>query len=165
MCAASGPFQGTAQLQALQAALVDFYALDPRVLCVAVFGSLGRGDWRPDSDLDLDIVVGNTVQIQLEPELRRLGAAFEAIGERAALVIPVGGDSGDVVFESLMQLSIRYHSLANTSPNILSGLRVLGGRLSQAEVEAAAGANLRPPSTPPSTRSVDDSRPRRTVPR
>ena len=39
---------------------------DPRVLCVAVFGSLGRGDWRPDSDLDLDLVVGEGVHIEVE---------------------------------------------------------------------------------------------------
>ena len=86
---------------------MDFYADDPRVLCVAVFGSLGRGDWRPDSDLDLDVVVGDGVQIEVEPELRRLGSAFASIGERAALIIPLRVDSGDMVLESLMQLSIR----------------------------------------------------------
>ena len=127
---APAPYPGTEQHQALQAALVDFYADDPRVLCVAVFGSLGRGDWRPDSDLDLDVVVGDGVHIEVEPELRRLGSAFAAIGERAALIIPLHVDSGDMVLESLMQLSIRYHPLATTSPNILSGLLVLGGRLS-----------------------------------
>jgi len=104
---APAPYPGTAQHQALQAALVDFYADDPRVLCVAVFGSLGRGDWRPDSDLDLDVVVGDGVHIEIEPELRRLGSAFAWIGERAALIIPLRVDSGDMVLESLMQLSIR----------------------------------------------------------
>lgn len=38
---APAPYPGTEQHQALQAALVDFYADDPRALCVAVFGSLG----------------------------------------------------------------------------------------------------------------------------
>jgi len=156
MSASSAPYPGTEQHQALQAALVDFYADDPCVLCVAVFGSLGRGDWRPDSDLDLDVVVGDAVRIDVEPELRRLAAAFEAIGERTALVMPAGSDSGDVVFESLMQLSIRYHPLATTKPAILSGLLVLGGRLSQADLEAAARANLRPESPPPLTRAVDE---------
>lgn len=150
------PYPGTEQHQALQAALVDFYADDPRVLCVAVFGSLGRGDWRPDSDLDLDVVVGDGVHIEVEPELRRLGSAFASIGERAALIIPLRVDSGDMVLESLMQLSIRYHPLATTSPNILSGLLVLGGRLSQAELEAAARANHRPDPPPTVTRAVDE---------
>jgi hypothetical protein len=128
-----------------------------RACCASLFfGSLGRGDWRPDSDLDLDVVVGHDVHVDVEPELRRLGVAFEAIGEHAALFISLGVDSADVVFESLMRLSIRYHRLATTTPSILSGLLVLGGRLSQAELEAAAGANLRTELRPPLTHAVDE---------
>src|SRR5437763_15397844 len=54
-----------------------------------------------------------------------------------------------------MQFSIRYLPLATTSPNFLSGLLALGGRLSQAELEAAAGANHRPDPPPAVTRAVD----------
>jgi ribosomal protein S18 acetylase RimI-like enzyme/predicted nucleotidyltransferase len=149
MSATPTGYPGTAQHQAMLGAIVDFYADDPRVLAISVFGSLGRGDWRPDSDLDLDVVVADSVRIEIEAELHRLSAAFEPLGERAALIMPHGADNGDVVLESLLQLSVRYHPLADTNPNILSGLRVLGGQLGYAEMEAAARANQRPTASSP----------------
>jgi hypothetical protein len=52
----------------------------------------GCGAQGPDSDLDLDIIVGDTVHIDPEAELRRLSAAFEPLGERAAMIMPYGAD-------------------------------------------------------------------------
>jgi predicted nucleotidyltransferase len=134
-------YPGTAQHQAVLRAIVERYADDPRILAVAVFGSLGRGDWHPASDIDLDVVVGDGVETTVAEELGRLGPVFESVGERSALLIRYGSDAGDLVFESLLQLSVRYHRLADTNPNIASGLRVLGGKIGQEEVAAAAEAN------------------------
>jgi predicted nucleotidyltransferase len=49
------------------------------VRAIAVFGSLGRGDWRPDSDLDLDVVITDDTCIEIDGELRRLGATFATL--------------------------------------------------------------------------------------
>jgi len=148
-------YPGTDQHQAVLRAVVHAYAGDSRVRAVAVFGSLGRGDWWPDSDLDLDIVIADDTTVEVDAELRRLGASFGPLGERAALFIPSGVDSGDVVLDSLLQLSLRYHPLADTNPSILSGLRVLAGPLDQAELAAAARANRRPAAGPVMGRPVD----------
>jgi hypothetical protein len=137
------PLLGTPRHQALLAAVVAHYAGDLRMLAVSLFGSLARGTWDSYSDLDLDIVVADGVSVQPLHELERLCAAFASIGERAALIVPSGPDSGDVVLASLLELSVRYHPLATTSPNIVDSLRVLTGRLDAAVIAAAGAANRR----------------------
>ena len=132
---------GTPRHQALLQATVSYYADDPRILAVAVFGSLGRGTWDRYSDLDLDIVIADGVEIDVVQELRRLCDAFASIAERVALIIPDGDDAGDVVLESLMELSIRYHPLHTTSPNIVDSVQVLAGRIDGAAIKAAGLAN------------------------
>jgi hypothetical protein len=95
------------------------------------------------SDLDLDVVVADGVLVDPTDEVRRLEVAFERLGEHIALVVPRRPDEAKVVLASLMQLSVRFHPLRTTSPNIRSGLLVLCGSLAQAEIEAAADANAR----------------------
>ena len=145
---ASGGFPGTPQQQALLRAIASYYEEDPRILAVAVFGSLGRGDWDRHSDLDMDIVVADDVQVVVTEELERLCASLASIGERAGFIIPDGDDAGDVVFESLMQLSVRYHPLSTTSPNITNSLRVLAGRIDPAAIVAAGQANRQQEEVP-----------------
>ncbi|HET9014885.1 MAG TPA: nucleotidyltransferase domain-containing protein [Thermomicrobiaceae bacterium] len=135
---------GTPAHRALLRAFVDRYAGDPRVLAVAVFGSLGRGDWDAYSDLDLDVVLADGVSVDPLAEVATLDAAFAPAGERALLVIPDGDDAADVVLASLRGLSIRFHPLAATSPNIVDSLLVLGGPLDR-EAVAAAGLTNRAP--------------------
>ncbi len=136
-------YPGTPQHQAVLHAVVEHYHDDPRILAVCVFGSLGRGNWDRYSDLDLDIVVADDVTIRIEDELRGLCDALGAVGERAALVIPDGEDEGDVVLESLLEFSIRYHPLRATHPNIVDTLMVLAGRLDAETIMAAGLANPR----------------------
>lgn len=133
-------FPGTAQHQALLRAIVAFYQHDARVLAVIVFGSLGRGDWDALSDIDLDVVVADDAHIQVADELRRLCTSFAPLGERAALIVPQGDDEADVVLESLMQLSVRYHLMASTKPAIVDSMQVLVNRLDAATIAAAAAA-------------------------
>lgn len=133
-------FPGTKQHQALLERTVAFYQHDARVLAVIVFGSLGRGSWDAYSDLDLDVIVADGARIDLPDELERLCQSFAAVNERAAIIIP-DGDEGDIVLESLMQLSIRYHTLSQTSPNIVDSMLVLSGSLDAAEITAAGNEN------------------------
>jgi len=136
-------YPGTPQHQALLAAIAAFYADDPRILAVAVFGSLGRGNWDQFSDLDLDVVLADGVQINAIEELHHLCASFGAIGERALIIEPDGGDAdaGDVVLASLKQLSVRYHPLHTTKPQIADSLQVIMGRIDAQTINAAAQAN------------------------
>ncbi len=110
-------------------------------MAVIVFGSLGRGGWDALSDIDLDVVIADDTRIDVVDELRKLCTAFAALGEHAALIVPDGEDAGDVVLESLMQLSVRYHPLAETSPNIVSSMQVLAGVLDRAAIATAGEAN------------------------
>lgn len=130
-------------------AIVAFYEHDARVLAVIVFGSLGRGGWDARSDIDLDVVVADDARIQVVDELRRLCASFAPLGERAALIVSQGDDEADVVLESLLQLSVRYHPLAATKPAIVDSMRVLAGRLDHTTIAAAAAANPAPPEPAP----------------
>jgi predicted nucleotidyltransferase len=134
-------------------AIASFYEDDPRLLAVAVFGSLGRGDWDEYSDLDLDVVTAEGVRVEVEAELARLGGRLAETGEEIALLIP-GPDDADVVFKSGMELSIRYHPLSSTSPDIVDSLRLLTGRIDRAAIEAAGRAN-RDPQDEPLERDLD----------
>jgi len=136
-------YAGSAQHQRVLRAVVSYYAPDPRVLAVLVFGSLGRGTWDRYSDLDLDLILVDGVSVAPAQELERLCATFAPIGERAALIVPKRTDEGDVVLTSLLQLSVRYHILASTSPNIVDSLHLLWGRIGEEDIRAAGRANGR----------------------
>lgn len=131
-------------------AIVAIYAADPRVRAVALFGSLARGNWDDASDLDLDVVIADGIEITLVAELTTLCENLGGIGERAAVIVRKGADRGDVVLASLLEFSIRYHPLATTSPNIVESLRLLWSRdegtetLTAGSICAAGRAN-RPP--------------------
>lgn len=134
-------------------AIIDHYAADPRARAVALFGSMARGDWHDASDLDLDVVVADGVAIDPVAELARLCAALASIGERAAVIVASGSDCGDVVLASLLEFSMRYHALADTSPNIVDSLRLLwakddGATTADADAIRAAGRANAPPTQP-----------------
>src|SRR5260370_16620007 len=122
-------YPGTPQHQQLLQQVVIYYAGDLRILSVIVFGSLGRGNWDRYSDLDLDIISADDITINIMQELSQLCESFTAIDEHAALIIPNGEDAGDIVLESLLELSIRYHQLQTTSPTIVSSMRALPGQV------------------------------------
>ena len=136
-------YPGEPHHQALLQAITSFYADEARILAVAVFGSLGRGTWDQYSDLDLDVVVADGVAVDALTEVRRLCDALAGLGERALLVVPDRDDAADVVLESLTELSIRYHPLQTTSPNIVDSLHLLTGRIDAETIKAAGTANRR----------------------
>lgn len=134
---------GSPAHQALIERVTGHYAADPRVRAVAVFGSVSGGTWHALSDVDLDVVVADGVQVEPEAEARAI------FGARAAIVI-THGDRADIVLDSLEEASVRWHPLAATSPNITASLRLAGGdagagRLTAAQVVAAGEANRAAP--------------------
>lgn len=143
-------YPGNARHQRVLRAVTAHYADDPRILAVALFGSLGRGNWDDHSDLDLDVVLADGIQIDPVPELERLCATLAPLGEHPAIIVADGPESGDIVLESLLGISIRYHPLATTSPAIVESLRLLWGRIGEDDIRAAGSAR----STPPPARDL-----------
>ncbi len=142
-------YPGTLRHQALLKAATAYYADDPRVLALSVFGSLGRGNWDAYSDLDLDVVLADEVEVEPLEELRQLGAVFAGLGERVLLIEPDNADAGDIMLASLIGVSVRYHPLRATSPNIVDSLRVLTGSIDPERIKAAGLANRRRDDIPP----------------
>jgi predicted nucleotidyltransferase len=119
------PYPGTHEHQKLLHTIVSYYKDDPRILAITVFGSLGRGDWDPYSDLDLDIIIGDDIQINALQELELLFHISPNADEQTAIIIPHGEDAADVVLASLMEISVRYHIIMSTSPNIVKSMKLL----------------------------------------
>jgi predicted nucleotidyltransferase len=136
----SPTYPGTPEHQRLLRGVVAHYADDNRVLAVSVFGSLGRGTWDEYSDLDLDVVIADEVTLSAPDEARRL---CERLGQEPVVIVPDRDDAADVVLASLMELSIRYHPLVSTSPNIVDSLLLLTGPLDRSAIVAAGRANRR----------------------
>jgi predicted nucleotidyltransferase len=129
---------GSAAHQALIERIVRCYETDPRVRAVAVFGSVAAGTWHELSDVDLDVVVTGDAAIDPAAEARAI------FGASAAIVI-ARGDSADVVLDSLEEVSIRWHPLSATSPNITASLLLARGDLPVRQIAAAGEANRMPP--------------------
>lgn len=134
-------YPGTAEHQRILHLIVDYYTGDPRILAIGLFGSLARGNWDEFSDLDLDIVIEDKLQVDIEAELAGLCAYLGEKGDAALLLIADRPDAGVVVLASLVQFSIRYHPLATTNWKIVDSLQLLRGPLDLATVVAAGQAN------------------------
>jgi len=138
-------YPGSPAQQALLRAISAYYADDPRVLAVTVFGSLGRGAWDTYSDCDLDVVIEDGVRLDVMAEVGQLCASLQKIGEQPLLILEDSDEAADVVLASLAEFSIRYHALATTSANIIDSLTLLTGRINLATIVAAGQAQPRAP--------------------
>jgi hypothetical protein len=125
---------GSSKHRAIIADVVAHYCDDDRVRAIAVFGSVATGAWHELSDVDLDIVIGDGIVIQPAAEVASL---FRS----SAAITLVQDDSADVILESLEEVSLRWHRLSATSPNISATVRVVYGDLSDADLAAAGDAN------------------------
>jgi predicted nucleotidyltransferase len=132
---------GSPAHQALIERVVAHYAGDDRIRAVAVFGSVGAGTWHELSDVDLDVVTEDGARVDPGAEIAAL------FGPRAVIVL-AGTDAADVVLDSREELSVRWHPLRTTSPNIGATVRVVAGDLSAADLVAAGAANRGTPDEP-----------------
>jgi hypothetical protein len=135
-------YPGTPAHQAVLRAVASYYATDPRVLAVTVYGSLARGNWDAYSDADLAIVVADGVSVTTEwvaAEAERLCAACDF---RPAIVRP-SSDEADLILPLAvpMHVGIQYRPLARTSPFVGENCRILAGPLGRDSIRAAGDAN------------------------
>jgi predicted nucleotidyltransferase len=131
---------GTPQHQAFLRSVLSHYAADSRVLAVNVYGSLGRGNWDSYSDVDLDIVVADDVQLSNEWVAQEVQRLLSASGSQPVVVFS-GHDEADFILPSLLHGSICFHPLNITRANIVESVQVLGGKLDRAAIIAAGQAN------------------------
>jgi hypothetical protein len=134
---------GSPQHQALLQAVTSYYAEDPRILALGTYGSLARGTWDEFSDIDLEAVTAEDVKIDPVAEVKRLCPSFDALGERTLSVEPLYEDGATMILDSLMMVSVAYHPLAGTHPDVLDGFHLLMGRIGREEIVAAAKARTR----------------------
>ena len=134
-------YPGTAEHRVLLEAVVFVYAEDPRVLAVALFGSLTRGSWDQYSDLDMDIVLADGATVDIDTEVAQLRKFLALIGQQVVMATSNGDDAVDLILASLIGISIRYHSLEATSPNIVDSVRVLAGQIDVTAIKGAGLAN------------------------
>ncbi|HET9220869.1 MAG TPA: nucleotidyltransferase domain-containing protein [Roseiflexaceae bacterium] len=139
--AGNAALPGTPQQQRLLRAIAQHYARDPRVRAVVVFGSLGQGTWDQYSDLDLDVVTTDDADLLLSDEIERLTTLLASCDESIACVDPDGEVAVDLMLLSLIGVSLRFHPLHATPPEILGSLHVLAGTLDTAAIRAAGQAN------------------------
>ena len=127
---------GTFHHQQILETVKGFYEEDERVLATLLFGSLSRGNWDQYSDIDLDIIMSNTVMIDARIELKKLCTTIKQKHGFDALII-ADVEEGDVVLSNLVEFSIRYHILSDTKPAILDTMRSLSGSLSLDDIRTA----------------------------
>jgi predicted nucleotidyltransferase len=153
----SDQLPGTAQHQQILQVMRDFYGRDNRVLAVIVFGSLARGNWHERSDLDLDVVIDDNAYFDAGYELNRLCTLLQDKLGLGAIRIFRSPDAGDVVLSNLVEFSVRYHHLSQTSPNIVDAMWQLTGELPLEVVQAAGlSAASRVPQLPLAEALVDE---------
>ena len=121
---------GSGAHQALIAHVAAHYAGDERIRAVAVFGSVSAGTWHELSDVDLDVVTADGARVDPGAEIAAL------FGPRAVIVL-AGADAADVVLGTREELSVRWHPLGTTSPNIAATVRVVADHLRQAGAGSA----------------------------
>ncbi len=134
-------YPNTPQQQAILQAVVAFYQDDRRLLAVCLVGPLGGDAGQATAGLNLDIVLAAGVTVEPLAELAALCASFVGLGEQAAIIVATGLDSGGVVLASLLELAVRYHPLASSSPAVAHYGLVLAGSLTIAQLQAAGAAN------------------------
>lgn len=135
---------GSDEHRRLLRAMAGYIARQPWALAFIVFGSVARGNWGADSDLDLDVVVTPQARLFAVEEAERMCAAM---GEVMALTVARNREAAEVVLESLAQFSIRYHPLSATSPNILESAHVVWGDITRDDLGLNATERAPGPET------------------
>ena len=80
------PLPGSSHHQTLLKTIITLYENRDDIQAVLVFGSLGKGSWDDNSDLDLAVIAHNNVQVDMPVELERVRAALAGQGEQALFV-------------------------------------------------------------------------------
>ncbi len=121
-------------------ALADLFHNDANIEAFAVFGSLVRGDWDKYSDLDLDAVVTYALKAKIYETVVAMENALSNAGLKTLLHFEESPNQWVFIFQSLDRISIRFHVLEETSPNIIDSCIILTGKLTKEDLAQAAAS-------------------------
>ena len=120
--------------------LVELFTNDVNILAYGVFGSLTRGDWDTYSDLDLDAVLADSSHARVSNHVKAMESVLLSHGIASLLIFEENKNEWVFILESLDRISIRFHTLEETSPNILDSFSILTGKLTIEDIARAASA-------------------------
>ncbi len=146
---------GTQHHQDVLKAVLQCYKEDPRILAVIVFGSLSKGNWDEYSDIDLDIIIKDDCITSAAKELQKLTPYFDTANQELAITVYRNQDEVDVVYKSLLQLSVKYHTLDTMHPNVVSNMFILKSSIPE-DVIKLAGENNQQSSVKPANEIVSE---------
>jgi len=129
---------GTVIHQKILACLVRVFGKDANIRAFGVFGSLVRGDWDEYSDLDLDAVVVDASRASADKHVAAMKAGLAETGFGCLLWFEERPNEWVIILDNLGRISIRFHTLEETSPNIIDSLVVLAGGLTSEDIAHAA---------------------------
>lgn len=122
---------GTKNHQRLLSLTLDTFKKDKNIQSIILFGSLGRGDWDKDSDIDLDIIVKDDSDKIVFDEIKKLLGEFTKNHQKILLHFNEAHNEITVVFATLDRMSIRYHLIEDTNWKILDSMKVIHGDLTK----------------------------------
>ena len=128
---------GTENHQCLLSLVLATFIKDKNVRCIILFGSLGRGDWDKDSDIDLDIIVKDDSDKIVSEEIKKLLGEFTKNHQKILLHFNEAPNEITIVFASLDRMSIRFHLIEDTNWKILNSMKIIFGDLTKDKIANA----------------------------
>lgn len=126
---------------------MDQFKVDPNVLSFIVFGSLVRGNWDDNSDLDLDVIVSDDNNDVVQKEIEAVLQNLTSVGFSILTSFAEVPNEQKIILETLDRIEIRFHKIADTNINITKTMQILYGDITKeqilnATVEKKTGPNF-----------------------
>lgn len=112
-------------------ALVNLFRGEKNIKAFGAFGSLTRGDWDDYSDLDLDAIVDNDSTEKVATYLYKMIEVLNHVSLPSLIYFEEKRNEWVLILETLDRISIRFHTLENTSPNILDSFVIYTGKVTK----------------------------------
>lgn len=125
---------GTKSHQRLLNLVLTTFTKDKNVHSVILFGSLARGDWDKDSDIDLDIIVNDDSGKIVSEQINKLLGEFTKYHQKILHYFNETTNEITIVFATLDRMSIRFHLIEDTNWKILDSMRIIFGDLSKEKI-------------------------------
>lgn len=125
---------GTKNHQLLLNLILTTFTKDKNIHAIILFGSLARGDWDKDSDIDLDIVVKDASAKIISEEFKKLLDGLAKNQQKILLHFNETSHEITIVFATLDRMSIRFHLIEDTNWKILDSMKIIFGDLTKEKI-------------------------------
>lgn len=128
--------QGSTSHRRILQTFVELFTNDVNILAFAIFGSLTRDDWDAYPDLDLDAGVSDASNVSVSNHVEAMKSILLSHGIAPLLNFEENKNEWVFILESLDRISIRFHTLEETNPNIIDSLSILTGKLTVEDISS-----------------------------